>query len=327
MNPSRLADTLPASYRVCGAVVVSDIEFPELEPAPRRADEPAIRLRLGRINDAAAVALHGYRSSPLALGETALECTKSPHGYRLRFADLAEFHVDQEGSEVLCAFKPGLDPHTARHLILDQLMPVILALRGQESLHATAILTPGGVCAFVGASGAGKSTLAASFAFEGFPVVSDDCLVIRAVGDGILATPAYPGVRLCEDAVEEMVGSGPSVEPVAHYSAKQRIGTSGARLGFAEREASLIRIYALDSPEDGAEGPETPALEAITPRECFMTLVRSSFRLDFAGRAILARQFSFNEQVVARVRIKRLRYRRQFSGLPAVRRTILADLS
>ena len=87
-----------------------------------------------------------------------------------------------------------------RHLLLDQVMPLVLS-RDRLVLHASAVATPAGAAAFIGFTGAGKSTLAASLSAAGFPILSDDCLVIERDGRGFLARPFYPGARLWPDSV------------------------------------------------------------------------------------------------------------------------------
>jgi hypothetical protein len=59
--------------------------------------------------------------------------------------------------------------------------------------------------AFAGPSGRGKSTLAAAFCRAGFPLVSDDVLVVTPrEGDFPLAWPSYPQIKLWQDAAERL---------------------------------------------------------------------------------------------------------------------------
>ena len=57
-------------------------------------------------------------------------------------------------------------------------LPVVLNLRGQEAIHATAILVNGTGVAFLGPTGSGKSTLAASFMLAGYRALGDDCMAL-----------------------------------------------------------------------------------------------------------------------------------------------------
>lgn len=269
-----------------------------------------------------------FMSLTRVTGEQWLSCAREPGGYRLRFPGLADFIVSADGREIVCEAMPGIPPVTTRHLLLDQVVPLVLNLRGHEALHATAILTPRGVCAFIGPTGAGKSTLAASFLYSGYPVLSDDCLVLEADEDAILATPAYPGLRLWDDALIALCMNVPHSRPVAHYSLKRRVGVGGNGTFPLERE-SLACIYAMaKSPEPVGEGRlDRATIEDLSLREQFMTVVASLFRLDITDRSMLKRQFEFAVKIISRVPVRRLRLPADFSSLPAVREAILADVS
>jgi len=317
-------------YRVCGLTLISDAPLPELTPFtdPESHGETGIHVRFGMRRDEEASPSHWFMSWTLPTGELWLSCAKEADGYRLRFPDLADFLVDFEGLEIVCEAWPETPPATIRHLLLDQVLPLVLTLRGQQALHATAVLTPHGVCAFAGPAGAGKSTLAASFLLAGYPVLSDDCLVLEEDRQTILATPAYPGLRLWDDT---LVALGEALRlslPVAHYTSKQRVFALDQGGAFPSNPHPVARIYCLERGREmeGAEDPHNPIIEDLSHRDGFMKLLTSTFQLDIADRTMLLRQFHFLERVVAHVPIRRLRIPDTFSSLPAVRETILADL-
>ena len=114
--------------------------------------------------------------------------------------------IDKKGSEIICMPRPGIPEDTIQHLLLDQVIPLVINLRGGEALHASAILTPQGVIAFAGPAGSGKSTLAGSFLLSGYQHVSDDCLALSEKDQEIYAIPAYPGLRLWDDALSYLFG-------------------------------------------------------------------------------------------------------------------------
>ena len=316
-------------YLVCGLTVASEIPIPELPKAggAAHAGVADVRVRMGEPGASHDQIPRWFMSLTRPTGEQWLACAKEPGGYRLRFPQLADFLVSADGREIVCEAMPGIPLVTTRHLLLDQVIPLVLNLRGHEALHATAVLTPDGMCAFIGPTGAGKSTLAASFLFSGCPVLSDDCLVLEDSHGAILATPAYPGIRLWDDALVALGDDAPPLQPVAHYSLKRRVGTGGKGTFPLTREP-LARIYDLGQPYESIDrrrNGQAP-IEGMTLRDQFMTLVASLFRLDISDRSMLARQFDFAEKVVSRVPIRRLHLPLGFSSLPAVREAILADL-
>lgn len=317
-------------YRIYGLTLASEIALPELIPVADSdiSQEPDIGVRVEKSVPRQTPDLDWFMVFELPTGAPTLACAKEAGGYRLRFPELADFRVDYRGREIACEPLEGIPPATIRHLLLDQVIPRTLSLLGIEALHATAVLTPHGVCAFTGDTGIGKSTLAASFHLAGYPVLSDDCLVLSQEGDAILATPAYPGVRLWDDAVAALCGELKNGLPVAHYSSKLRILADSPHRSFTRDRKLLVRIYRLVATPGALEkcGADGEIVETIPGREAFMSLVTSVFPLDISDRKVLARQFEFFERVASLVPVRHLRVPEDFSLLPAVRDAILADL-
>jgi hypothetical protein len=317
-------------YRICGLTLASDIPLPELIriTGADLAQEPNIRVRVERAMPGRASPSNWFMVFALPTGAPGLACAKEPGGYWLRFPELADFRVDARGREIVCEAPEGIPHATIRHLLLDQVIPRTLSLLGVYALHATAVLTPQGVCAFAGLTGAGKSTLAASFHLAGYPVLSDDCLVLQEEDDAIVVTPAYPGVRLWDDAAAALCGDREGLLPVTHSSSKLRLLADSRQESYSSERKVLARIYNLvDAPETEEESvAEGRIVEAIPGGEAFMSLVTSVFRLDITDRGLLARQFDFFERVASLVPIRRLHVSPEFSALPALREAIFADL-
>lgn len=317
-------------YRVCGLRLECNVPLPELVPLSGAdlCGAPDLRVRVGRMPRTRSPRLLSFYSVRHPTGEKWLSCAKDSGGFRLRFHGLADVWVNASGEEIRCAHGRQSDPATIRHLILDQVIPCALNLRGREAIHATSILTPKGVCAFVGPSGAGKSTLAASFSIAGYSVLSDDCLVLEDAPSGMLAIPAYPGIRLWDDAVEALCTSDEPAVTVAHYTSKRRVLALDTHAAFPRDPQPLSRIYVLDSWAQGKKRrlDQGRFVEEMPSQDAFMELVASAFRLDISNRAMLARQFHFAERVISQVPIRHLCYPRNFSLLGDIREAILADL-
>ena len=313
-------------YRVCGLILESNVPLPELTPA--NGEEPECAFQLLSAQGPGPVSCHWFHHWRFPNGEVWPSFARCAGGYLLRFPDLADFSVDVDGREIVCVAEPETSPDTLRHLLLDQVLPLVLNLQGREVLHATAVLTPRGVCAFTGPTGTGKSTLAASFLFAGYPVLSDDCLVLEENRELILATPAYPGLRLWEDALEVLCEDTGHSFPVAHYTSKRRLTPVGHLGDFPTGPHPVARIYCLGRPAESEEGDDLadPFIEHLSCREGFMELVVHIFRLDITDRRMLIRQFSFLERVVSRVPVRRFHLPNAFSSLPTAREAILADL-
>lgn len=310
-------------YRVCGLHIGSALAFPELAAAPAPMDDslPDVELELGEdilLDQSGEIVMTMEQPD----GSPWLTCTKTKEGYLFHFPELADFLVDRTGRHVTLAASAQAAPETVRHLFLDQVMPPLLNLRGKDALHASAVMTSNGACAFIGSSGRGKSTLAAAFHTAGHAVLCDDCLLLNADAGELRVEAAYPGLRLWADGLQAVLGNTPSTLPVSHYTSKLRVAMpqAGATGGLP-----LRGIYSLAGYEEG--DPLTgPVIEALTMREAFMALLECAFRLDLTDRAMILRQMRLLERVVREVPVRRLRMPEDLGALPAARELILQDL-
>ena len=206
-----------------GRLVLSSTRvLPELRPDTRRTARLCVEWTRTRCDAKSCEWVHRWVAPGgkvwLAIGRTA-------DGYIFRFRRFADFHWMDEGRLLTCHVRPGAQMRTVRHLLLDQVLPV-LASDGaaRNGLHASAVMIEGGAVAFVGATGRGKSTLAASFATAGHPVVTDDCFMLEPGRDGPRAVPTYPSLRLSEDVADRLGHALGRRRRVAEYSRKLRIG-------------------------------------------------------------------------------------------------------
>jgi len=310
-------------YRVCGLHIGSAIPFPELPAVSDAGGEfsPDIELEVGSnfsLEDSREIVLTMEQPD----GSPWLTCTRTHEGYRFHFPELADFLIDRQGRHVTFVAQPKTAPETIRHLFLDQVIPPLLNLRGREALHASAIQTASGACAFIGPSGRGKSTLAAAFHMAGYPVLSDDCLLLKDDPDRVLVEPAYPGLRLWDDGLEVVLGNTRSTLPVSHYTSKRRVSMRESDVMGC---LPLRRVYLLVGYEEG--DPLTyPLIEPLSMRDAFMALVECAFRLDLTDQAMILRQMRVLERVAKEVPVKRLRIPEALGMLPAARELILQDL-
>ena len=313
-------------HRVCGLILSCDLPLPELAPVvavePNGTADIRVELSGRRVRHLRSIRWFKTGSPPSeALW---LSTGKIEGGYLLRFHDLADFTVDAQGREIVCCPSPGTPVGTLRHLLLDQVMPLVLTLHGRHVLHATTVQTPLGVCAFIGPTGVGKSTLAASFLFAGYSVLSDDCLGLQEDSQRILAIPAYPGLRLWDDSLEAVCKHHHPSIPVAHYTSKRRPVLGNSPASFPTAPQPVARIYSLVRPDE--QVASSPSIEPLSHRGAFVELLASSYRLDTTDRTALVRQFDFFERVVAEVPVHRLHLPTDFSALAASREAVFADL-
>jgi hypothetical protein len=258
-------------------------------------------------------------------GEKWLSCAKTENGYLLRFNELADFAIDKAGSEIVCRPRPGTPENTIQHLLLDQVIPLVINLRGGEALHASAVLTYHGVVAFAGPAGSGKSTIAGSLLKRGYSFVSDDCLTLSEKDREIYAIPAYPGLRLWNDAKAHLFGENGNEKSVAHYTSKLRVDIEERPESYSPEPKPFVRLYDIINSTETDDTSDI-RIEKLSPRDSFIALVRCTFRLDITDQEMLVRQFHFLKRIAARVSVRRLSFPRNFNLLLAVREAIINDL-
>jgi hypothetical protein len=321
-------------YAVYGLAISSDVTLRNLKPIESTEDlqrRPRVRLRLKPSKYTRVQATDWFLEYATPAGKPFLRQAKVAGGYLLSFPDLADFLVSKNGSQVTCCWPYAHGSFdTICHLAVDQVLPCVANLVGLLALHATAVVTPHGVCGFVGSAGTGKSTLAASFALAGYPTYCDDCLVVVEGGDGIVAQPGYPGVRLWEDSARSILGDRAADHPtIGHYSSKRGVERFAETAEVSLQPAPLIAIYILtrDISATAAERGQTPTIDELPASEIFVQLLRSTYRLDITDSAMLSREFRALHTLVDRVPVRRLAVPNDFDALPAVRETVIADLA
>ena len=258
-------------------------------------------------------------------GEPWLSFAKVNNGYLLRFHQLADFFINGEGNQITYTPEHGIPEETVHPLLLDQVIPLVINLKGGQALHVSAVLMPQGVVAFAGPAGSGKSTLSGGLFNLGYPLVCDDCLALLTKNDEIFAMPAYPGLRLWEDALVYLFGDNRAYGSVAHYTDKRRVEIEKITSAYCTEPNPLKRIYTIADASEGKDEADI-VIEKLSARESFMALVRCAFKLDITDQRMLKQQFHFLERMVSAVSVRLVSFPRNFKFLPAVREAILNDL-
>jgi hypothetical protein len=319
---------MPSGLRIftlnfAGSRIVSDVALPELTTHPAGV-APTIAIRIARQDADPAWDKTGHLVQTWGSDPAAPQLFASPDGahYRLRFPRQAEFLIAPDAALPIVvhyrALRAGLGDVDLRHLLLDHVLPRVLAHAGHMMLHG-ALLHVGGVgIAILGPSGAGKSTLAAALTGTGAELLSDDGLLIEARRDGIWATATYPSLRLWPDSLAKLYATPPVTSPMAVRSAKRRVHAHPGAPG----SVPLGCVFVLDGAAEGG-----PSLSPVSPAQACMTLVANTFQLDPSDPVVAGRALALIRRLVIQVPVHALRYPRRFEGLPAVCERIHATCS
>ena len=157
----------------------------------------------------------------------------------------ARFELSRE-EVVLLADESG-DPDLVTHLLLDHVLPRVVALRGDLMLHGAGAVGPSGRAhLLLGPTGTGKSTLVTALAAGGWALLDDDGIRVLNVEGVPHAVPGYAGVRLLPDAAEAVLPGVVRGRPMARGHAKRRFAVDGLALRMADGPAPIAGLYVLE---------------------------------------------------------------------------------
>jgi hypothetical protein len=311
-------------YRYADVTLASAWPLDELRPVTARARRRALPAAITICAAGAPLPepepadwLHTWRA---ASGDPALALARTAGGYLLRFPHLADFSMSADGRRVQAWPAPGVNAETVRHLLLDQALPRLLAHQGRLALHAGAARVGAQAIAWLGPTGAGKSTLAASFHSAGYPLLSDDGLLLSAAREGVQALGTYPSLRLWPAAAADLFGKAPPTAPMAHYSSKQRLLLE-VDADEVDGPLPLKALFVLAPVRAMTETAVT--LIPISARAACMALITNAFQLDVTDKRRAADALALAAACAARIRAFRLVFPRAFGALPAVRAAML----
>ncbi len=284
-------------YRLSGFVLQSDAPLPELLAA-RGNPTHVFELDAGGRTAGRPRWYHHWQETA---DKRWLSFGRTPRGYVLRFRSLVDFELSRDLTRIRARPLRAVRADTLRHLLLDQVWPLVLSGSGRLVMHASAIVRPDGrAVAFAGPAAVGKSSLAAAMASTGCRLLSDDCLLLAKSGRGWRAVPGYPGVRLWPDMLAAVAAGGEEVSDVAHYTSKKRLAATA--VPFARRAAPLSAVYLLRARSATAKIRIAP----LTGAAALMELVPFTYLLDFEARAQLERSFAHLAALTTTVPILRL---------------------
>jgi hypothetical protein len=308
-------------YQICGLILESNIPLTELNQAHGSQPNCSFFLSAGACQPSATDWFHHWRVSDS--GDAWLSFAKVEGNYLLRFPELADFLVSVDGNSIHCFPEPDIPLDTIRHLLIDQVVPLLLSQLGTIALHASAVVLDDGAVAFLGKTGLGKSSLTASFCDRGFRLLTDDCLALKKQGEQLIAIPSYRGVRLWPEMVSSVFQATPTLAPLAHYTDKQRVVPSNGHLEFCADPIPLKRVYVLATPDE-TDNTNQITITPLTKREALMELVNQTFRLDINDRAKLSKEFHWLAWAADLPIYYRLAFPRDLTLLPALLEAILA---
>jgi hypothetical protein len=300
------------TYRAFGAIIQSTVNIPALEGVRLASPPPDVSVAMAvSVADAPLPADDDesawHETVPDDAGQV-LRVTRDRAGaFRFVYTDGTQFRIAPDQRSVQMYWPADLTLEDAVEYLLGPVVAFVLRQRGVVCLHAAAIAAGDGCFAVLAPAGHGKSTTAAACARRGWPVLTDDVLVLREQNGEALVCPAYPRVRLWPEAAEALFGSAdalPRITPENDTWHKRYLSLDIPGYRYAADPLPLRSIYTHER-----QACPTPTFETLTTADALVTLIGNVYSLSRPRPEQRAREFELLERIARAVPMKRYRGR------------------
>ena len=258
---------------------------------------------------------HHWRKSPSGiLWLSAGRCKDG--SYILRFENAVDFLISPKGDLIQYHVFGNYTNNHTQSALFNQVIPMVMNLRGTEVLHASSILSLKGAVTFIGNGGYGKSTLAAGLVQAGLQLLSDDVVPLIFYGKELWTSSGLPRMGLWPHARQLLTPNG---------KADENPDKSLFKLTSTQYKSGnfpLKHIYFLKPSDESVSITTAP----MTAQRTFIELVRAAHRLDLTDHAMLQRQFKTLQQVVQIINAKELIYPASIPDIKGLCSTVIRDL-
>jgi len=224
----------------------------------------------------------------------------------IRIEGIADFEVT-EGRQIRVWPAVGATQKDIEIVLSGPAWAALCHQRGMLPLHASAIVTKGGIAAFAGHSGAGKSTTAALLNSLGYELVADDILPVSFNRNAVPGAWPYLRRLKLHDELIAQLGLTPT-EPVGEKLDKERSFVR-PRIAGEDKWSRLERLYVLeiDSTHPGA------SIDQMTGAEAVRALIDQTYHYSFIlGTGRVRDHLAFCTQLASKIAVYRLRRSRSF---------------
>jgi hypothetical protein len=238
------------------------------------------------------------------------------------YSDGTRFIIDRSGREVCVDWPDNYTLEDACTYLIGPVIAFVLRLRGITCLHASAIALEDRATVLFGLAGAGKSTTAAAFALRGFPVLSDDVVVLAEHSDGFGVQPGYPRINLWPDSVRALFGAEDALPPITPTWDKRYLSLDRNGCRFQSTPLPVGAIYVLDEREAELTAP---VIDAMVGGEAIMKIVANTYVNYLLDREMRTREFDVLTRLLAEVPVRRVRPSADPSRIFELQEAIAAD--
>lgn len=295
-------------YELYGLTVSSSLELPELTAQlVEHNHDPDVTIEAGEVP----VKIHNAMLSEegFLVGQHEI----------LIDIDRVGRYLVQEGRRIIVQPLTAITDERVRLFLYGAALSALLLQRGLMPLHASTVVIGGRGIVFAGPSGHGKSTLVASLAVQGYPVLSDDKIVLRPGPQGVYASPGPPVLSLFPAAAQ--VSGQPRKNRVSNLKKFGKHCYLVPHL-YARTPLRVSHLFFTDWAEAGSSAL---TIKQLTPFESLVQLRGNLLLGSVIGPLGLEEEFvRWARTMIREVRLFSLQRIRDFSRLEEVLQGITA---
>ncbi|MBV8781693.1 MAG: hypothetical protein JO353_09880 [Phycisphaerae bacterium] len=281
-------------YTAYGLTIDSEIPLSAIELENRQ--DADLVIRYGRIDGV--IRSSDRRPTVMSAGELTAY-----------WPEVAAFSV-RNGREIVIEPDLSASESAVSDWVQSSILSIALHQRGLFVLHASAVVIEGRAVAFAGDVGQGKSTTASAFHAAGYPMLTDDLVVVDCAAPQPMVLPGYPHVKLLNETAEHFGVDAKSLKPLDSDQGK---GIRRLSAGYHATPVPLGGICILEDAAQLSVAPMPPQF-ALRNLICHAFVARLTEFLERTGTA--QRHFRDCTTIVGRELVWSLKRPRDLMQLP-----------
>ncbi len=294
-------------YSIFGAVLRSQLEFPELVPTTTDVPRWSLTISTHAPPYGDAVTMGSEDVEP----GIRVSLSRHAHGLRLVYDDTGSFDISADGTHIDWAQPADPDLTSVRKDVLGRVLAICLHQQGVVALHGSAVQVSDVAIAFLAPKFHGKSTTAATLVESGAKLLADDIVAV-STGNRPVVLPSVPFVQLWKDSAARVATGSVSVQ--GNETGRKLQRRWGGSQQNADAAAPLDAVYLLAPVlPDAATGIRRIRLSGVEGALALLGQAKVANLLGVERRADLLQATS---ELADRIPVYRLEVPRDFERLP-----------